>query len=235
MANTKQEPRMRKTFPHPFIIGRSSASKEIDHAKLMGEKNIGPKVHRTKKTLFKSSMNMNNMNGTVGNAIGRNRKIELSKEDMKKIIKLVLKMHKEGYYHGRIFSKKVMWKQLEDGKNFKLIGFKKLGKIEDKLDYKDALSIIKSKPDEIYWMMSTQKNHTGDLIALYHTLRVVSMSQYNLEHQYNDFYDGDFYYDLMKENEHLYKFSKWFRETAETEVKKLNNKNRNKKRNNNKN
>ena len=211
-----------KTFPHSFGIGRSNASKEINHAKLMGEKNIGPKVHRTTKTLWKSTMIMNKMNGTVMNA--RRKKIELSKGDMKKIIKLVLKMHKEGYYHGNMWTNKVMWKQLEDGKNFKLVGFKLMDKIKGKVDYKDVLSFIKSGPDK--W--ENFGNYKSDILSLFRLLRFTMNNNNN-----NNNSNSDFYYDLMKQNEHMYKFSKWFRETVEAEVKNLNNKN--KKRNNNNN
>lgn len=230
MANSNSVSKI--TIPH-YLYGRSNASRLVNHAKLMGEKNIGPKVRESSKTFWKTTVVRNKMNGTVQNVL-YNKKIELSKGDMKKIIKLVLKMHKEGYYHGNISTRKVMWKELEDGKNFRLVGFKKMGKIEDKLDYKDALSNIKSKPEEIHWMMDEQQNHKGDLLALYVTLRAVFMIKYNLKQNYNyNSYDGDFYYDLIKEKEHNYKFSKWFRETVEAEVKNLNNKN--KKRNNNNN
>lgn len=222
-----------KTYPH-YLYGKSNASKKINLYKLMGEKNIGPKVRGSTKGFLKSTMNlnMNNVKGKIDNARWI-KNFELTKGDMKKIIKLVLKMHKEGYYHGDILSNKVIWKQLEDGKNFRLIGFKNMGKIEDKLDYQDALSAIKSRPTEIYEMRRQHKNHVGDLLSLYFTLRQIIWSGYNMKQKnYNDYnYDGDYYYDLMKENEYIHKFSKWFRETVETEVKNLNNKNNN--RNNN--
>ena len=231
MSNTNSVTKI--TIPHPFIMGRSNASKEINHAKLMGEKNIGPKVHRTKKTLFKSSMNMNYMNGSLWNVTGN--KIELTKGDMKKIIKLVLKMHKEGYYHGRISQRTVMWKELEDGKNFKLVGFKKMGKIEDKLDYKHVLWKIKTihKDDWVYDMKDNiiiVGSHEEDIRDLFELL--ASISNIYRYRRNNNERDTDSYYNEMKYNEHMYKFSKWFRETVEAEVKNLNNKN--KKRNNNK-
>jgi hypothetical protein len=197
----------------------------------MGEKNIGPKVHESRKTFWKTTVVRNKMNGTVLNAYMR--KIELSKGDMKKIIKLVLKMHKEGYYHGHINVSRVVWKQLEDGKNFKLIGFKKMGKIEDKLDYKDILSKIKTihKDDWDYdWHYDTKDNiiivdsYEEDIRDLFELLTYHHRNRGNNERD-------DVYYGAMKHSEHMYKFSKWFRETVEAEVKNLNNKN--KKRNNN--
>ena len=97
MSNTNSVNKI--TIPH-YLYGRSNASKLVNRAKLMGEKNIGPKVRESKKTLFKSTVVRNKMNGSVMNAYKKNN--ELTKGDMKKIIKLVLKMHKEGYYHGRI-------------------------------------------------------------------------------------------------------------------------------------
>lgn len=165
---------------------------------------------------------------------------------MKKIIRLVLKMHKEGYYHGSIHRMNIVWKQLEDDKNFKLRHFRYTGKTKNKLDYKYTLSEIKSStPDELYeFLRASVKNDDdkmkrventkdGDLISLFLLLQDIYLVQYKRKLGNNNRNNNrDVNYDAMKYTEHLYKFSKWFRETVETEVKNLNN---NKKRNNNNN
>lgn len=60
--------RVKITFPH-YLYGKSRASKEINLTKLMGEKNIGGKVHGSTKGFWKSTMSMNKMNGTVFNMV----------------------------------------------------------------------------------------------------------------------------------------------------------------------
>ena len=230
--------RVKITFPH-YLYGKSRASKEINLTKLMGEKNIGRKVHGSTKGFWKSTMSMNKMNGSVFNMVERN--IELTKGDMKKIIRLVLKMHKEGYYHGSIHRKNIVWKQLEDDKNFKLRHFRYTGKTKNKLDYKFALSEIKSRTsDELYEqtlhssimhgddrMKRVENTKDGDLISLFLLLQNIYLVQNERKLGNNNRNNNrDVNYDAMKYTEHLYKFSKWFRETVETEVKNLNNKNK---------
>ena len=189
--------------------------KEFEIAKIMGKEGLGPTVHDTKISLFKSTMKMNKMNGTLLNMAEADN---LSRKDMEQIVGKLVKLHKIGYYHGDIHRYNIMFTSQKNSKDWKFIDFGRTKKITQKLNYDDVLHQILVRDDRISrFLTSIPYGFERDLLNLHSTLNYADIIQNEAKHKTMN--NPPFYHYSR------YKFDEWFFKTVKNAVSEYNNNN----------